>query len=200
MAGVKGAGSRLADMVATGVAALVVGGLLLSSGPLGDGGELPDEVGIAQREAGIPPVRVAVRGYLDAPLEPVAAGLDGYLHIPRPARRAGWWALGAAPGAEGGTVLLAGHVDGARRGSGVFARLWDVPVGTAVTVTGGDGGRHQYEITGRRRYRAENLPKDLFGGARGPRLALVTCIGSYDRRTRRYSDNLVLYGRPVTSQ
>jgi hypothetical protein len=28
-------------------------------------------------------------------------------------------------------------------------------------------------------------------------LALVTCIGSYNRSTRRYSDNLVLYGVPT---
>ena len=46
-------------------------------------------------------------------------------------------------------------------------------------------------------YRQQDLPADLFRGAAKPRLALVTCIGSYDHSARRYTHNLVLYGVPV---
>jgi sortase (surface protein transpeptidase) len=93
-------------------------------------------------------------------------------------------------------VLLAGHVD-TTRGRGVFAPLSEVPVGTRVAVTGGDGDEHWYRIVARRTYKQDALPADLFHGAVKPRLALVTCTGSYDRTAHRYSDNLVLYGVPV---
>ena len=59
------------------------------------------------------------------------------------------------------------------------------------------GDVHWYRIVARRTYRQEALPADLFHGAAKPRLALVTCIGAYDHATRRYAQNLVLYGVPV---
>jgi sortase (surface protein transpeptidase) len=95
-------------------------------------------------------------------------------------------------------VLLAGHVDSARSARGVFAALSQVPVGAKVAVTGGDGDVHWYKIVARRTYPQNALPADLFHGAAKPRLALVTCIGSYDRSARRYTHNLVLYGVPVS--
>jgi sortase (surface protein transpeptidase) len=109
----------------------------------------------------------------------------------------GWWAAGAAPGSAGGTVLLAGHVDSASRSRGVFAALSEVPVGAKVAVTAGDGDVHWYRIVARRTYRQDALPADLFHGAAKPRLALVTCIGSYNHSTHRYTHNLVLYGVPL---
>jgi sortase (surface protein transpeptidase) len=108
----------------------------------------------------------------------------------------GWWAAGAAPGSDGGTVLLAGHVDSARPGRAVFAALSQVPIGAKVVVTAGDGKVHRYRIVARRTYRQAELPADLFHGASKPRLVLVTCSGSFDHSAHRYSHNLVLYGVP----
>jgi hypothetical protein len=141
---------------------------------------------------------LSLPGVVDASVMPVATGRDGQLQVPRSPTDVGWWAAGAAPGSAGGTVLLAGHVDTARHGRGVFAALSQVPVGAEVAVTGGDGDVHQYRIVARRTYRQEDLPADLFHGAAKPRLALVTCIGSYNHSARRYTHNLVLYGVPVT--
>jgi sortase (surface protein transpeptidase) len=109
----------------------------------------------------------------------------------------GWWAAGAAPGSDGGTVLLAGHVDSARYGLGVFSGLSEVPVGAKVSVTGGDGDVHRYKIVARRIYPQTALPTDLFQGAGKPRLVLVTCTGAYDHKSHQYTHNLVLYGVPV---
>jgi hypothetical protein len=185
------------DTLALGLVALVIGVVLLSGGQPDDAGGIPNGGASApEREAAVPPIRLVLPGFVDAPVVPVAAGRDGALQIPSPTR-VGWWAVGAAPGSASGTVLLAGHVDSARRGRGVFAALWDVPLGTRVTVIAGDGSRHAYRIVARRTYHQAKLPADLFRGAPKPRLALVTCIGSYNRSTRRYSDNLVLYGVPT---
>jgi sortase (surface protein transpeptidase) len=79
----------------------------------------------------------------------------------------------------------------------VFAALWDVPVGAKVAVTAGDGSVHRYRIVARRIYRQEGLPTDLFRGASKPRLALITCTGSYNHAEHRYTHNLVLYAVPV---
>jgi len=187
-----------ANTLVIGLAAVVAGAMLLSERQREDAGLVPDGGWSApEREAAVPPVRLALPGAVDAPVVPVAAGLDGALQVPSPTK-VGWWAVGAAPGSASGTVLLAGHVDSARHGRGVFAPLWDVPLGARVTVTAGDGTRRQYRIVARRTYRQGRLPADLFRGAPKPRLALITCIGSYDRSTRRYANNLVLYGIPTT--
>jgi predicted outer membrane protein len=182
-----------------GVAAMGMGIVLVFGGQPGDTGKVP-EAGrsAAEREAAVPPGRLSLPGVVDASVMPVATGRDGQLQVPRSPTDVGWWAAGAAPGSAGGTVLLAGHVDTARHGRGVFAALSQVPVGAEVAVTGGDGDVHQYRIVARRTYRQEDLPADLFHGAAKPRLALVTCIGSYNHSARRYTHNLVLYGVPVT--
>ena len=181
-----------------GFAASVIGIALVFGGQPGDTGEVP-KAGLtaSEREAAIPPTRLSLPGFVNAPVEPVATGRNGRLQVPTSPTNVGWWAAGAAPGSTGGTVLLIGHVDTTRAGRGVFAALWDVPVGTKVTVTAGDGSIHRYRIVARRTYRQEALPTDLFRGALRPRLALVTCIGTYDHKAHRYTQNLVLYGIPL---
>jgi predicted outer membrane protein len=182
-----------------GLSALVIGIALVFAGPPGDTGKVPEAGPSApEREAGIPPIRLALPGIVaDAPVVPVATGRDGQLQVPKSPATVGWWAAGAAPGSAGGTVLLVGHVDSARHGRGVFAPLWDVPVGTSVAVTTGDGAMHRYRIVARRIYRQEALPSNLFRGASMPRLALVTCISPYNASEHRYTQNLVLYGVPI---
>ena len=181
-----------------GLAALGMGVVLVFGGQPGDTGEVPEAgSSAAEREAAVPPVRLALPGFVNAPVQPVATGGDGRLQVPKSAADVGWWAAGAAPGSPGGTVLLAGHVDSAAHARGVFAALSQVPVGAKVAVTAGDGDVHRYRIVARRIYRQEALPTDLFRGASKHRLALVTCIGAYDRSTHRYAQNLVLYGVPV---
>jgi hypothetical protein len=176
---------------------LVLAGLLVSQGPLGDGGRVPGGGSASGRGAGDPPVRLVLPRFVDAQVVPVAATRDGALQVPKSPTRVGWWSVGAAPGSAGGTVLLTGHVDSAQQGRGVFAALWNVPLGTRVTVIAEDGSRHRYRIVARRTYDRTALPANLFHGAREPRLALITCGGSFDRSRQRYSKNLVLYGVPT---
>jgi predicted outer membrane protein len=180
-----------------GIAALAAGLVMMFGGQPTNTGKVPDAgKSSTDREAAVPPVRLKLPGVLEASVQPVATGGNGQLQVPKSSSDVGWWAAGAAPGSVGGTVLLAGHVDTAK-GLGVFAALSEVPVGAKVAVTGGDGGEHWYRIVARRTYKQEALPADLFHGAAKPRLALVTCTGSYDRTAHRYSENLVLYGVPV---
>jgi predicted outer membrane protein len=181
-----------------GLAASVIGVALVFAGPPGDAGKVPEgRPSAAEREAAIPPVRLTLHGFVNASVQPVAAARDGQLQVPKSPAGVGWWAAGAAPGSTAGTVLLAGHVDTAQYGRGVFAALSKVPLGTKVTVTTGDGRPHRYQIVARRTYRQEALPTDLFRGSSQPRLALVTCTGPYNHSTHHYTQNLVLYAIPL---
>nr|WP_277611396.1 class F sortase [Streptomyces scabichelini] len=130
------------------------------------------------------------------PVEAVAADARGALAVPQSPHRLGWWALGAAAGAPGGTLLLAGHLDTVDEGVGVFESLHEVRPGTRAEVLAADGTRHRYVIVARRMYRQASLPKNLFTSGGTARLALVTCGGRFTPESGRYEENLVLYGVP----
>jgi len=148
---------------------------------------LPAAVPVGVRLPGREPARVVRAG--------VAA--NGELGLPQDVDSVGWWSGGARPGQVRGSVVLAGHVDGAGQGTGVFAALRDLPVGARVVVTGADGRDRAYTVTGRRSHRKEALPPEVFSPDVPARLVLVTCTGAYDAATRSYRDNLVVYASPV---
>ncbi|THA51454.1 class F sortase [Streptomyces sp. A1136] len=128
----------------------------------------------------------------------MAARPDGNMDLPRRGSQGGWFALGAAPGAAQGTVLVAGHVD-TGEGLGAFAALHALAPGSRIEITGTGGRLYRYRVVARRTYPRTRLPADLFGPRGGHRLVLVTCAGAYDREAGRYADNLVLYGVPDPS-
>ncbi|MER7620924.1 class F sortase [Streptomyces sp. NPDC126503] len=190
-------------------AAVVAGGVLMATGwtlldsrPVRDEGALPaalrtEDPGRAAPPPS-PPVALAVSGphRLHVTVAAVAATREGDLDLPEDGGSAGWWALGAAPGAPRGTVLLAGHLD-TPAGPGSFEALHDVGVGTRVQVNSADGRVHAYRVTARRTYPRAHLPDDLFSAAGPARLALLTCAGDYDPEAGQYDENLVLYAAPA---
>ncbi|GGR66408.1 class F sortase [Streptomyces roseolus] len=195
-------GRRVGVVAAFGAGAVLVvaGGMLLDgSKPPRNEGALPASPAGPRTAPFSPPVAVRVAGPhpVRAAVSAVAATLEGDLEPPADGGRVGWWALGASPGAARGTVLLVGHVD-TEAGLGAFAALHDTGLGTRVDVTGADGHVHPYRVTARRTYERDELPADLFSPEGPPRLALLTCSGTYDTAAGHYSDTLVLYAAPVT--
>ncbi len=132
-----------------------------------------------------------------APVVPTATGPDGALAVPDPPSTVGWWSPGALAGAAAGTTVLVGHVDSAASGLGMFAVLRDVTVGERVLLRGADGRLIAYRVTSRRQAGKAALSADLFAPGGPPRLALVTCGGRFDRATRHYTDNVVVYAVPA---
>ena len=151
------------------------------------------------------PTRITIsRPAVDAVVAPVDVAPDGSLTIPEDVRTVGWWRSGAAPGSPVGTVVLAGHVDSATAGPGALFHLDQAPVGSRVTLTGGSLDRarsphtQHYEVVGRRRYDKAALPAaSLFAQGEAPRLVIITCGGDFDPATRHYTDNVVVFARPV---
>lgn len=122
--------------------------------------------------------------------DPLPVGADGALSVPASAGGMGWWADGPRPG-EPGAAVVVGHVD-LNGEAGVFGRLADVALGTAVTVRSG-GQVVTYRVRSVRRYAKSAFPTDVvYAPTTGTVLRLVTCGGRFDRRTGHYDDNVVV--------
>ncbi|GAA0492649.1 hypothetical protein Ade02nite_69360 [Paractinoplanes deccanensis] len=142
-----------------------------------------------------PPTNVTIGAQrIDAPVSAVGVHPDGSLAVPEDPARLGWWIGSATPGSARGTVLIAGHVDTAEDGPGALFRLETLPLGATVGVRAGDRVV-PYRVVARRGYPKQRLPADLFRADTAPRLALVTCGGSF--RDGAYSHNVVVYAEPA---
>lgn len=96
-----------------------------------------------------------------------------------------------------GSVVIDGHVDSAAFGVGAFFRLKDARPGDDVVVTNAAGVTTRYSVVARRTYDKTRLPvTELFAADVEPRLVLLTCGGTFDRTTRHYADNVVVYAVP----
>jgi LPXTG-site transpeptidase (sortase) family protein len=156
------------------------------------------DVGAGGGAAAPVPVRVRVDGAgIDGPVVPVGVtpGTDAMAVVPDPAV-VGWYEYGPRPG-DGGSAVLAGHLDWNRR-AGVFARLGKVQVGQVVTVTYADHAVGTFRVIDTRLVDKAALPDDLFARDGAARLRLVTCGGSFDRLRHHYRGNLVVTAVPVS--
>jgi sortase (surface protein transpeptidase) len=128
-------------------------------------------------------------------LAPVTA--DGVLAVPDDVSQLGWWVGGAPMGATAGTTLIAGHVDSAEEGLGVFAQLRDLTPGHELTVLDGLGASHRFRVSATVEVGKAELPAELFDSTGERRLALVTCSGPFDAEARSYRNNLIVWATPI---
>jgi hypothetical protein len=94
-------------------------------------------------------------------------------------------------------VVIVAHVDAATYGAGPMASLLRAPMQTVLSVVDASGQVFAYSLTERRAMPKGELPPDLFTLDGPARLVLITCGGSFDRRTGHYSDNVVMIGTPA---
>jgi Sortase domain len=135
---------------------------------------------------------------IDTRVAPVDIDIaKGVLDVPANIQRAGWWRDGASPGDKAGAVLIAGHVDSARRGAGAFFRLKNVSGGAIIQVTSGDGKTRSYRVVSVREYPKAALPLNIYSTTGAPRLVLVTCGGPFDAAAGAYRDNIVVTAVPA---
>ncbi|MFI7602357.1 class F sortase [Actinoplanes sp. NPDC049681] len=129
-----------------------------------------------------------------------AVGVDtatGELDVPSSIDRVGWYEFGPGVTADAGSIVIAGHVDSADRGKGALFRLGDLAPGDEITLTGRAGAGRVFQVVGRERYAKTRIPLDRYFARDGRlRLTLITCGGPFDRRIRRYRDNVVVTAVP----
>jgi hypothetical protein len=134
----------------------------------------------------------------DAPVVPVGLHPDGALVVPDDVGTVGWWTGGSRPGEPFGSVVVAGHVDSAARGIGVFAQLKRLGPGQVVQLAGG-ARQARYRIASATLVPQARLAQDagIFRADGEPQLVLVTCGGPFDPARHRYQDNLVVIATPL---
>lgn len=134
-----------------------------------------------------------------AVVEPVPT-VGGVLQVPADVDHVGWWDGSADAGDPFGATVIAGHVDSARQGLGVFAQLLLVRSGDLVTLRSGPDAM-SYRVVSSVLVRKDALASD--GEAfdqRGPhRLVLITCSGQWHPEIRSYDSNLVVVAEPTAS-
>lgn len=133
---------------------------------------------------------------IDLPVESYGVDDAGFMLLPATVNQVAWYAYSARPGDTAGTTVLAAHVDTAADGLGPFARLRDLRAGDDLAVTDAADRVRRYVVTSVAKVDKSKVPLDLVFRREGdPELKVITCGGSFERRTG-YSDNIVVSARP----
>ncbi len=142
------------------------------------------------------PVNVSIdRLGISSTLVDLRIKTDGALQVPADYQKVGWYVGSAHPGDPGPTVLV-GHVD-SFRGPAIFHRLRELRPGDVITVGRADRSRARFVVQ-----RVLQVPKNKFPtqlvyvGDGRPSLRLVTCGGTFDRKSGHYLDNTVVLAVP----
>lgn len=116
----------------------------------------------------------------------------GMLEAPRDFAKAGWWTAGPAPGDHGAAVIV-GHLD-SHQGPAVFFEVPKMMPGDEIEVSRSDGSTAVFVVDAVDQFNKESLPaRRIYGPTPGPELRLITCGGEFDRRTKSYLDNVVVF-------
>ncbi|MFE2950603.1 class F sortase, partial [Embleya sp. NPDC059267] len=134
---------------------------------------------------------------ISAPLARVGLDQAGGIDVPAQGDRnlAGWYQGGVTPG-EKGTAAIAGHVDTAA-GPAVFYPLGALPRGSRIEIDRADGSVAAFVVDGVEAFARDDFPTArVFGDATRPELRLLTCGGTYSKKTH-YSGNVVVFAHLV---
>lgn len=130
---------------------------------------------------------------VDSTIRPMGVRDDGTVAVPpvdQP-ELTGWYRNGPSPGEAGPAVIL-GHVTAPE--PAVFFDLGALEPGDTVEVTRTDGTVAVFDVDAVVSVRKDSFPAaDVYGPLDHAGLRLVTCGGAYDRETREYLDNVIVY-------
>ncbi|WP_053216096.1 class F sortase [Guptibacillus hwajinpoensis] len=152
----------------------------------------PDQSPVKGTEA-LTPVTIEIPSiHLNAPIQNVGRTKDGSMGVPDEINTVGWYGPGYKPG-ETGNAVLAGHVDGNSK-PGAFYFLKEMKKGDVVIVKGEDGEKLEFQVTGIESYTPEDSPlQRIFGYSSQTNLNLITCTGTFNRKSGHYEERLVVY-------
>jgi sortase (surface protein transpeptidase) len=129
---------------------------------------------------------------VDSSLVDLGLAADGTLQVPADGGVAGWFTGGPAPGTRGPAVVAA-HVDWDHE-PGVFSRLRELRRGDEVDVARRDGTTARFTVLTVEQYPKDAFPTErVYGDIDHAGLRLITCGGEFDRASRSYRENVVVY-------
>ncbi|TDD24684.1 class F sortase [Kribbella turkmenica] len=146
------------------------------------------------------PVRIDIpRIKASSALEDLELDDAGVMTVPVDPDKAGWFTPSPTPGVIGSSVI-AGHVTWNRRPV-VFFRLGELRRGDRIDVAREDGTTATFTVDRIGRFAKDKFPtNEVYGASDQASLRLITCGGSYDKATRRYSDNVIVWANLTSSR
>lgn len=128
----------------------------------------------------------------------VSLGLkaNGTMYTPAVPEQAGWYKHSPTPGQLGPAVIV-GHVD-SPKGPAVFWRLGEMQPGDIAEVARADGSTARFKVDAVKEFPQNNFPtQEVYGNTTYPALRLITCSGTFNSDTGRYSNNTVVFASLV---
>lgn len=140
------------------------------------------------------PVRLKIpKIHVDAAVESVGLAPDGSMDVPKDPADVAWFNLGSPPW-ENGSAVIAGHYGWKNGEAAVFDNLYKLRKGDKIYVEDDLGVTIVFVVHAIRRYAPNADTKDVFGSSDGKsHLNLITCEGTWDKRTKQYSKRLVVF-------
>ncbi|KMM37084.1 class F sortase [Guptibacillus hwajinpoensis] len=147
---------------------------------------------VQNTQEGINPVKVEIPAIdVSANIENVGILDNGQMGVPEDISEVGWFEPGFKPGTKGNSVL-AGHVD-SKEGPAIFFNLDKLSKGDEIILTGKDGEKLTFVVTGKESYPYQNSPiEKIFGPTDSRSLNLITCTGTFNRSEGTHEDRLVV--------
>ncbi len=129
---------------------------------------------------------------LVAPIVKTGLEKDGSLHVPSSPDQTGWYSLGTRPG-DIGPAVITGHYD-SKFGPGILYNLKNIKAGDQIQVVRDDGTVAVFAVDRLALYPQDNFAtQEVYGSIESAGLRIITCAGTYSKKTGHYSDDLVVY-------
>jgi sortase A len=135
---------------------------------------------------------------IDAKVQDVGIAVSGNIGVPNNFTDVAWYKYGPEPGATGSAVID-GHVDNAISLPGVFKHLSDIAVGDDIYVDTASSTRLHFVVSNIEVYPYQSVPMtEVLSTTGSPRLALITCDGTWEEGVKSYNERLVVYANLVS--
>jgi sortase (surface protein transpeptidase) len=147
------------------------------------------------------PIRIKIpSAKVNAPIKPVGQNPDKTMEVPPLFENiTGWYKLGPTPG-EVGPAVIVGHVD-TYEGPSVFFYLKEMKPGEIIEITRKNGKKIQFKVTALKQFSQDKFPtEEVYGNIDNAGLRVITCGGTFNEKTQRYSANTVVFAELVTKK
>ena len=153
------------------------------------GASAPDKIDYAPSRLIIPTIKV------NASIQSVGFEEGGEMGGPDSPLDVGWLDLNSLSGSVGSAVI-SGHLNQENGSDGVFANLLRLRLGDEVFVQDNNGGFTTFIVKESRLY-DPGYAEEIFNPKNGINLNLVTCDGTWDKKTKSYNKRLVVTAQLV---
>lgn len=131
---------------------------------------------------------------LNSELIPLGRYPDGTIEMPSWPSIPGWYEYGPTPG-QIGPAVIAGHLD-TWTAPAIFWRLHELRPGDEIDVLRQDGTTAKFAVTKVEELPRDNFPtKEIYGNINYAGIRLLTCGGTFNPATMKYSDNTAVFGQ-----